>query len=95
MENNCALCDREKELTFHHLIPKKNHSKNWCKRMFTKIEMKTRGIHVCRDCHSAIHRFISHVDLGKIYNTKKMLMTHPEIRKFVTWVSRQRKKAKK
>lgn len=95
MEGTCEMCEREMETTFHHLIPKKNHNKNWCKKMFTREEMKTRGIDVCKDCHSTIHRFIDHKTLARKYNTLELLMAHPDIANFVEWVSKQRKKAKK
>lgn len=92
---NCELCEREKELTFHHLIPQINHSKNAFKRLFTKEEMKTRGIDLCRECHSAIHRFIDNKTLGLKYNTKELLLQHEEVFKFVEWVKKQDKKVKK
>ena len=95
MEGKCELCERDEDTTFHHLIPRKHHNKDWCKRMFTKEEMKSRGIDLCGDCHSAVHTFIDHKLMVRIYNTKEKLLSHPEIIKFVAWVCRQNKKAKK
>ncbi len=92
---NCELCDREKELTFHHLIPQINHSKNNFKRLFTKEDMKNRGIDICRDCHSMIHRLIDNKTLGLRYNTKELLLEHEEVFKFVEWVKKQNKKIKR
>ena len=34
-------------------------------------------------------------DLGRYYNTKKLLLAHPEIAKFVKWVKKQNGKVKK
>ena len=92
----CELCQRyEMELTFHHLIPKMMHSKKWCKRMFTREEQKTRGANLCHDCHPNIHKYITERDMARIYNTIEKLLEHPEVSKFVTWVAKQRKKAKR
>lgn len=94
-KGNCKLCDREKDLTFHHLIPQINHSKNTFKRLFSKEEMRTRGIDICRDCHSTIHRLIDNKTLGLMYNTLEKLLEHEEIFKFVEWVKKQNKKVKR
>lgn len=95
MEGKCEMCEREMELTFHHLIPKQVHSKNWAKKMFTKDEMKTRGIDICKDCHSHLHKKYSHAELARLYNTLELIMENEHIKKFVGWVKKQRKKAKK
>lgn len=95
MKGNCELCEREKELTFHHLIPKINHSKNKFLRLFTKEEMRTRGIDLCRECHSFIHRLIDNKTLGLEYNTKEKLLENEKIFKFVEYVKKQTKKIKK
>lgn len=36
----CALCEREKRLSFHHLIPKKMHRRKNFLKKFGKEEMK-------------------------------------------------------
>ena len=86
----CALCGREKPLEFHHLIPRKTHKKAWFRKRFGKVEMKRRGIHVCRACHRHVHRHIDEKTLGRHYNTREQLLAHPEIEKFVAWVRKQR-----
>lgn len=95
MESKCELCEREVSTTSHHLIPRQVHSKNWCKRMFTREETKTRRADLCRDCHPMVHQYFSHAELGRTYNTVEMLLTHEKVIKFVTWVSKQHKKAKR
>ena len=93
---NCEMCGREELCNDHHLIPKTNHTNKWFKKNFTMDDMKHRILMTCYDCHSAIHRFIpDEKELGKHYNTKEKLLTHPEIAKFVAWVKRQTKKVKK
>lgn len=95
MEGKCELCEREVETTSHHLIPRQVHSKNWCKRMFTKLERKNRRANLCGDCHPMVHQYFSHAELGRIYNSVEMLLTHEKVIKFITWVAKQDKKAKR
>jgi len=48
-------------------------------------------INVCRDCHSAIHRFLpDEKEMGRNYNTVEALLDHAGIAKFVIWVRKQR-----
>lgn len=96
MERDCEMCNRIMDCDEHHLIPKTNHRNKWFLKQFTIDEMKSRRIWTCLDCHSVIHRFIpDEKELGKNYNTKKLLLAHPEIAKFVRWVSKQQGKVKK
>lgn len=89
--SKCNLCERENlELTFHHLIPKCQHKRNWCKKKFTKEEMKKSGINVCIECHKNIHRLISNVELAKFYYTLELLLEHPKIKKFLGWIKKQK-----
>lgn len=84
--SSCALCSRNLDLTFHHLIPKTLHSKKWFKKNFTADQLNL-GLMLCRDCHDAIHRFIPEKDLGKTYNTEEKLKAHAKVASFVSWVS--------
>jgi len=93
--DGCELCGRDKELTFHHLIPRINHSKNTFQKLFSRNEMITRGIAVCRDCHSTIHRLIDNKSLGLVYNTREKLLEHEGVARFVQWVKKQAKRVKK
>ena len=88
----CELCERfpKRGLTRHHLIPRTCHSNKWFRKRYARDEMN-RTIGVCRDCHSAIHRFTpSEKELGRRFNTLQKLATHPELARFVAWVRRRR-----
>jgi 5-methylcytosine-specific restriction endonuclease McrA len=84
----CALCGRDRPLTFHHLIPRTLHRKKRYRRAFSKAEL-SGGVDLCRDCHDAVHRFIPEKVLGERYRTLEALRAHPEVAKFVAWVRRR------
>ena len=84
----CELCEREAELTFHHLIPRTVHGRREFRLRHTKEELN-RGAMLCRDCHSAIHKHLDEKELGRSYNTLDALRAHPELARYVTWVSKQ------
>lgn len=85
-EARCALCERDRPLTFHHLIPKALHRRKRYARRYTKEEL-ARGVDLCRDCHDAVHRFLGEQELADHYPTLERLRTHPEVARFVAWVS--------
>jgi protein-arginine kinase activator protein McsA len=84
----CALCERDRPLTFHHLIPKTLHRKPRYRKRHDPGE-RMAGVDLCRDCHDAVHRFIDHRRLAECYRTLEALRTHPEVAKFVAWVRRR------
>jgi len=87
---NCGFCNREKELTFHHYIPRTVHLNKWFKKNFTKDYMKSHGVDLCKDCHKQIHIFFTEKELGKHYNTKQKLFSDEKVRNFVKWVKKQK-----
>ena len=90
MVAECGLCEREKVLSFHHLIPKTLHTNKLFKKMYTQKYMSTHGIYLCKKCHKQIHIFYSEKELGKYYNDKTKLLSSEKIRNFVKWVKKQR-----
>ncbi len=74
-EKVCPLCEREiaKPFDKHHLIPKSKGGKD------------TVFIH--RICHSKIHSVLTRSQLAKGYYEIGKLKEHPEITKFVNWIS--------
>jgi hypothetical protein len=74
----CPLCDRElDELSTdkHHLIPKTFKGKDVV--LLHKI------------CHRKIHATLTERELLKTFHTVESLRAHPEISKFITWVSKK------
>ena len=88
----CRLCGRvtKRGTTEHHLIPRTCHSNKWFKKNHTREQMQ-QTISVCRECHNAIHRFVpKEKTLGREFNTVELLLAHPEIASFVSWVRKQK-----
>jgi len=89
MTGKCELCERENELTFHHLIPKSQHTNKWFKKNFTREEMAT-GINICKhDCHKYVHKSINEKELGRSFNTLEKLLRHPKIKKYIKYIQKQ------
>ena len=88
VDDHCVLCGREQPLTFHHVIPRTLHRKRWVKARFSVSALQS-GLWLCRDCHDAVHRFISHRELAESFHSLEALRGHPEVAKFVAWVARQ------
>ncbi len=78
MTYGCILCGRIIPLTFHHLIPKETHLKSFNKDK-TPEEMNSRGIWVCRPCHSGIHNIYDNDTLAISYNTLDLLLKSDRI----------------
>ena len=86
----CELCGRTTALTAHHLIPRAVHKKNYFVKRFSREEMKTRLIDICRKCHKGIHRIVpDEKELARDFNTKELLLADDRIRRHVEWVAKQ------
>ena len=85
----CALCSRAApQLTRHHLVPRTLHKRTRIRRTFTREERHTVVL-LCRPCHKQIHAVLSESELAREYSSLEALAAHPDIARFVEWVSRQ------
>jgi len=87
----CALCEQERSLTFHHLIPRKLHRRTAFKKNYSKEELN-RGIQICVLCHRGIHRLYDEMALGKRLNTLAALLSDKAIQRHVQWVAKQKRR---
>ena len=86
MTGTCELCKRgEIETTRHHLIPRTTH-KNKKTKKETEHEDRIKTVPLCRPCHSQIHRIFTEKQLEREWNTIELLLTHPDVIKFVRWI---------
>lgn len=86
----CEICGRPRALYFHHLIPRSQHRNKWFKKRFEREDMTTRGIDLCRDCHTYIHREFSEKELGRSLNTLEALLAEETVMRFVRWVRKKK-----
>jgi 5-methylcytosine-specific restriction endonuclease McrA len=85
----CPLCRRTTTLTFHHLIPKKMHRRNFFQKTYKRQQLAT-GIYICRQCHNGIHLLFDEMTLAKRFNTLENLLMDETLQKHFRWVARQR-----
>ncbi len=86
---HCATCGRETALTFHHLIPRKVHRRNHYRRKYDRDTLN-RGIHICRSCHSGIHKSYDEMTLARQFNTLEALLADERLARHFAWVARQK-----
>lgn len=77
-------------LTFHHLIPKKLHRRDYFRKKFSRMEL-SRGIDICRFCHDGIHDRYDEMTLGKKLNSLEALRGDAALRNHIAWAARQKK----
>lgn len=85
----CTLCGRSTDLTFHHLIPRKVHRRNYFRRHYSREQLQ-QGIDLCRLCHKGLHRLYDEMTLARRLNRLEALLADPAIRRHVAWVRKQR-----
>ncbi|MBT8449160.1 MAG: hypothetical protein KJO69_05695 [Gammaproteobacteria bacterium] len=76
-------------LTFHHLIPRKMHRRTFFRKNYDKRQL-AKGIWICRQCHSGLHKLYDEMTLAKQFNTLARLRDDPPIQKHVLWVAKQK-----
>lgn len=88
--DRCELCGAGRELTFHHLIPRKVHRRGAFRRNYDREQLNA-GTHLCRLCHRAVHRFFDEMTLAREYSTLASLRAAPEVQRHVRWARKQRR----
>lgn len=74
----CPLCERpipDGQKDAHHLVPKSKGGRH------------TEYMH--RICHRQIHALFTETELARQFHTVQTLLAHPEMARFVAWVSRK------
>ena len=64
-------------IDIHHLTPKLKGGKKGPRVTLHKV------------CHKKIHSLFTEGELARSYNTLGKLLEHPEIQKFIEWVSKK------
>ena len=87
--DHCELCQAGRELTFHHLIPKKVHRRAFFRRTYDREQLQ-QGVFLCRLCHRAVHRFYDEMTLARQFASLAALQASPELQKHVQWARKQK-----
>lgn len=79
-KGSCPICDRPMYDAFssidkHHFFPKCKGGK------------QTELVHVV--CHRKIHSLFTESELAKEYNDPIAVRAHPEMQKFINWISKK------
>ena len=83
----CELCLRPvAKLTRHHLIPKHLHRRKRFQKLYSRADLVTRTLWVCRPCHNAIHQSLTEYEIGLLYNTRDKLLQNADLCRFVEWL---------
>lgn len=90
----CLLCERETELTFHHLIPRKLHRRSFFQKKYTK-EFLNEGIMICYLCHKGLHKIYDEMKLAKEFSSIETIKKDAALLKHFEWVAKQRKTYKR
>lgn len=81
----CELCEVGEVYDFHHFIPRTLHSNKWFKKRYVKSQLN-EGLRICKECHKTLHDLIpSEKEMGKKYNSKDRLLSHPSVAKYIAW----------
>lgn len=85
----CPACRRETLLSFHHLIPKKVHRREFFRKRYDRQHLAL-GIYVCRLCHDGIHSRFDEMTLAKQFSDPGKLLAEPSLQSHFDWVARQK-----
>jgi hypothetical protein len=74
-ELSCFLCGRPlgRRVEWHHPVPKSRGGR------------ETAPVHPI--CHRTIHATLDNKELARGYHTPEALRAHPEVAKFISWIS--------
>jgi len=90
--NACELCQRANmKLTFHHLIPRKMHSKKYVQKVHPNIELNTHGISLCIPCHKQLHKLFTHRELALEYYSAERIKASERMKAAIKFNAKQKK----
>lgn len=84
----CELCNldyEDKDMNFHHLIPKAFHSNKRILKVYDKNFLNQNGALLCISCHNKLHSCIEEKDLAFEFNTIEKIKLIDDIKKWITW----------
>ncbi|MEJ2176612.1 MAG: hypothetical protein P8Y12_01360 [Gammaproteobacteria bacterium] len=85
----CELCLQDRDLSFHHLIPRKLHRRSHFKKKYSKADL-SQGIFICSLCHRGLHKLYDEMTLGKHFLNRESILGDPSLAKHIAWSARQK-----
>jgi len=74
----CPLCKRHvSQLSRHHLLPRARGGK------------EEHVLHICFDCHDAVHEFFDNSELARRYTSIEALLSNERFARHVAWLAKQ------
>jgi len=86
---HCQLCNQVRDLTFHHLIPRKLHRRSRFQKRFSHDELNT-GIRICKLCHRGLHRTYDEMTLATKFSSVEAIRADDALLRHIYWSSRQK-----
>ena len=85
MNIHCAICGREEGgvMQHHHLKPKTFSTRS------KEVHSAENKIYIHKICHQKIHATFSEHQLYETYHTPFLICQHPDMVKFIKWVSKK------
>ena len=88
LTDQCIFCKRLVTRTSeHHLIPQMKIGSRKNRRRLKEGEIEDKTVTACLPCHGHVHTLFTEKELEIEYNTVEKIMQHPDMAKFVKWVS--------
>ena len=89
----CQLCARDwLPLTEHHLWPRDVHKKYLKRHLMTPAD-RLQKIHICRQCHTHLHKTFDNETLADDYHSLDSLLQHEAIQRWITYARKQKPRA--
>lgn len=76
-------------LTYHHLIPRKVHSRKRFRKQFNRAQLN-KGVVICKLCHRGIHKLYDEMTLATQFNQLETLQADEKLQKHIRWVRKQK-----
>jgi len=88
-EDECPICHRVMQLTRHHLIPRSTHE-HFRKHPHPTVNDLYVDVYLCRQCHSAVHRFQNEMTLAQEFYSLELLLAAEGIQRWGEYAKRLR-----
>lgn len=85
MTYKCPICGRDEggEMQIHHLLPRTFRTRT------SDVHLKDNKVTIHKICHQKIHATFSEQELYVVYHDVDTIINHPEMIKFITWISKK------